>query len=287
LTGFSPTKFRQATARCQLNFPNLPNRLTPQPIETCENLFIQGLSQMSNSISVESLAKTYRGANELTIFADMTFVVNPGERLALIGESGAGKSTLLHLLGGLDTPSGGAIRFGDTDITRLNQRELADFRNREIGFVWQVQSLLPEFTALENVMMPLLVRGEDPSSSKPKAEKMLTEVGLAARFEHRAGELSGGEQQRVVLARALVGQPKYLLADEPTGNLDEQTASQILDLLERLQAQFQLTSVIVTHSSALASRCTRTLRLAKGGLFAIESNLPPFREVTMEAQSHV
>ena len=116
---------------------------------------------------------------------------------------------------------------------------------------------------------------------------MLTEVGLAARFAHRAGELSGGEQQRVVLARALVGQPKYLLADEPTGNLDEQTASQILDLLERLQAQFQLTSVIVTHSSALASRCTRTLRLAKGGLFAIESNLPPFRAVTMEAQSHV
>ena len=242
---------------------------------------------MSNSISVESLAKTYRGANELTIFADMTFVVNPGERLALIGESGAGKSTLLHLLGGLDTPTGGAIRFGDTDITRLNQRELADFRNREIGFVWQVQSLLPEFTALENVMMPLLVRGEDPSSAKPKAEKMLTEVGLAARFEHRAGELSGGEQQRVVLARALVGQPKYLLADEPTGNQDEQTASQILDLLERLQAQFQLTSVIVTHSSALASRCTRTLRLAKGGLFAIQSNFPPDRAVTMEAQSHV
>ncbi|MCX6973273.1 MAG: ATP-binding cassette domain-containing protein, partial [Verrucomicrobia bacterium] len=134
---------------------------------------------MSNSISVESLAKTYRGANELTIFADMTFVVNPGERLALIGESGAGKSTLLHLLGGLDTPTGGAIRFGDTDITRLNQRDLADFRNREIGFVWQVQSLLPEFTALENVMMPLLVRGEDPSSARPKAETMLTEVGLA------------------------------------------------------------------------------------------------------------
>lgn len=242
---------------------------------------------MSNSISIERLSKTYRGANELTIFADMTFVVNPGERLALIGESGAGKSTLLHLLGGLDTPSGGAIRFGDTDITRLNPRDLAAFRNREIGFVWQVQSLLPEFTALENVMMPLLIRGEDPASAKPKAETMLAQVGLAARFEHRAGELSGGEQQRVVLARALVGRPKYLLADEPTGNLDEGTASQILDLIERLQAQFQLTSVIVTHSSALASRCTRTLRLAKGGLFAIESNLPPFRAVTMEAQSHV
>lgn len=242
---------------------------------------------MPNSISVESLAKTYRGASELTIFADMTFVVNPGERLALIGESGAGKSTLLHLLGGLDSPSAGAIRFGETDITRLNPRQLAEFRNREIGFVWQVQSLLPEFTALENVMMPLLVRGEDPATAKPKAEAILAEVGLAARSHHRSGELSGGEQQRVVLARALVGQPKYLLADEPTGNLDEQTASQILDLLERLQARFQLTSVIVTHSPALAARCTRTLRLAKGGLFAIEPNFPNVGVVTMEANSHV
>ena len=242
---------------------------------------------MPNSISVESLAKTYRGASELTIFADMTFVVNPGERLALIGESGAGKSTLLHLLGGLDSPSAGAIRFGETDITKLNPRQLAEFRNREIGFVWQVQSLLPEFTALENVMMPLLVRGEDPATAKPKAEAILAEVGLAARSHHRSGELSGGEQQRVVLARALVGQPKYLLADEPTGNLDEQTASQILDLLERLQARFQLTSVIVTHSPALAARCTRTLRLAKGGLFAIEPNFPNVGVVTMEANSHV
>lgn len=242
---------------------------------------------MQNSISVESLAKTYRGASDLTIFADMTFVVNPGERLALIGESGAGKSTLLHLLGGLDTPSAGSIRFGDTDITRLNSRQLAEFRNREIGFVWQVQSLLPEFTALENIMMPLLVRGEASASAQPKAESMLNEVGLAARSHHRAGELSGGEQQRVVLARALVGQPKYLLADEPTGNLDEKTASQILDLIERLQARFQLTSVIVTHSRTLAARCNRTLRLYKGGIFALEPNFPHVGVVTMEANSHV
>jgi len=245
---------------------------------------------MNTSISVERLGKTYRGATELTIFADMTFVVNPGERLALIGESGAGKSTLLHLLGGLDAPTGGAIRFGDTDITQLKPREMAEFRNREIGFVWQVQSLLPEFTALENVMMPLLVRGDTAGSAKPKAAAMLAEVGLSARMEHRAGELSGGEQQRVVLARALVGQPKYLLADEPTGNLDEHTASQILDLLERLQSQFQLTSVIVTHNPGLARRCTRTLRLSKGGIFAITANEPSFgsdRLVTMEANSHV
>ena len=257
---------------------------------------------MPSSITVESLAKTYRGASELTIFADMSFVVKSGERLALIGESGSGKSTLLHLLGGLDSPSAGAIRFGETDITRLNSRELADFRNRQIGFVWQVQSLLPEFTALENVMMPLLVRGEAPATASPKAQALLAEVGLADRAEHRAGELSGGEQQRVVLARALVGHPKYLLADEPTGNLDEQTASQILDLLERLQIQYQLTSVIVTHSTALAARCDRTLRLAKGGLFAITANdlapkpevfrsepqgFPPGGAVTMEADSHV
>ena len=257
---------------------------------------------MPSSISVESLAKTYRGASELTIFADMSFVVKSGERLALIGESGSGKSTLLHLLGGLDAPSAGQIHFGNTDITQLNSRELADFRNRQIGFVWQVQSLLPEFTALENVMMPLLVRGETPALAKPKALSLLAEVGLAERAAHRAGELSGGEQQRVVLARALVGRPKYLLADEPTGNLDEQTASQILDLLERLHVQYELTSVIVTHSTALAARCDRTLRLAKGGLFAITANesvqksevlrkeaqdFSPGSVVTMEADRHV
>ncbi|WP_051669468.1 ABC transporter ATP-binding protein [Bryobacter aggregatus] len=234
---------------------------------------------MKSSIAVDRVAKTYRGASELTIFADMSFVVNPGERVALIGESGAGKSTLLHLLGGLDHPTTGAIHFGETDITKLTARELASFRNREMGFVWQVQSLLPEFTAIENVMMPLLVRGETPEQARPAAATMLEEVGLAARLEHRAGELSGGEQQRVVLARALVGKPKYLLADEPTGNLDERTAGQILDLLERLQEVHQLTSVIVTHSPALAARCDRTLRLAKGGLVEVA--------VTMEANSHV
>jgi len=242
---------------------------------------------MSASISVESLTKTYHGARDLTIFSDMTFVVNPGERLALIGESGAGKSTLLHLLGGLDAPTSGSIRFGPTDITRLNSSALAAFRNQSLGFVWQVQSLLPEFTALENIMMPLLVRGVDPSTARPPAEALLAEVGLADRAHHRSGELSGGEQQRVVLARALVGQPQYLLADEPTGNLDEQTAAQILDLLERLQQRLGFTSVIVTHSPALAARCTRTLRLSRGGLFAIHINSPIHGTDTMEPESHV
>lgn len=234
---------------------------------------------MKPSIAVERLGKTYRGASELTIFADMSFVVNSGERLALVGESGAGKSTLLHLLGGLDHPTSGCIRFGETDITKLSPKDLAGFRNREMGFVWQVQSLLPEFTALENVMMPLLVRGETPEQAAPKAEVMLEEVGLSDRAAHRAGELSGGEQQRVVMARALVGRPKYLLADEPTGNLDEETAGHIWDLMERMHREHDLTSVIVTHSPALARRCDRTLRLAKGGLNEVT--------VTMEKDSHV
>lgn len=209
----------------------------------------------------------------------MQFDVLRGERLALIGESGAGKSTLLHLLGGLDEPSEGQIFYGETEITGLSRAQMAAFRNREMGFVWQSQSLLPEFTALENVMMPLLVRGEAPREAEGPAREILEQVGLGARGQHRAGELSGGEQQRVSLARALVGKPKYLLADEPTGNLDENTATQILDLLEQLHASHQVTSVIVTHSPALAKRCHRTLRLARGGLYELV--------VTMEPESHV
>lgn len=199
----------------------------------------------------------------------MTFTVHEGERLAVMGESGSGKSTLLHLLGGLDTPTAGRIHFGGTEISALSRGELAKFRNREIGFVWQVQSLLPEFSAIENVEMPLLVRGEQPPAARARAAEMLAAVGLADREENQAGELSGGEQQRVALARALAGRPKYLLADEPTGNLDETTAGQILELMERLQRENGLTAIVVTHSPELARRCDRTLRLAKGGLYEI------------------
>jgi lipoprotein-releasing system ATP-binding protein len=227
------------------------------------------------AIRVEGLGKTYRGSTEVRVFADMTFAVRKGERLALIGESGAGKSTLLHLLGGLDTASAGKIYFGDTELTALGARQQAEFRNRAMGFVWQTQSLLPEFTALENVMMPRLVRGQSVEQARPAAERLLADVGLATRGHHLAGELSGGEQQRVALARALAGEPQFLLADEPTGNLDESTAGQILDLLERLHTEHGLTSVIVTHSAALARRCHRTLRLARGGLYELV--------VTMEA----
>jgi lipoprotein-releasing system ATP-binding protein len=192
--------------------------------------------------------------------------VERGEMLALVGESGAGKSTLLHLLGGLDRPSDGTIYYGSTEISGLADSEQADFRNREIGFVWQIHYLLPEFTALENVMMPLLIRGEPHDQAAAESIARLDEVGLAARATHRAGELSGGEQQRVVLARALVGKPAVLLADEPTGNLDFRTGEMIFELLEGLHKSHQLTSVFVTHNLSFANRCDRVLNLEKGGL---------------------
>jgi len=186
--------------------------------------------------------------------------------LALVGESGAGKSTLLHLLGGLDSPSDGTIYYGSKQISGLARSEQADFRNREIGFVWQIHYLLPEFTALENVMMPLLIRGWTHARAQSESLMRLDEVGLGARSTHRAGELSGGEQQRVVLARALVGKPSVLLADEPTGNLDFRTGEMIFELLESLHRSNQLTSVFVTHNLAFARRCTRVLSMEKGCL---------------------
>ncbi len=200
------------------------------------------------------------------MFADLDFEVPPGERLALIGESGAGKSTLLYLLGGLDRPSKGTLYFGHKDISSLSDTELAEFRNREIGFVWQNHSLLPEFTALENVMMPLLIRGSSVADAAPVSLARLDEVGLQNRASHRAGELSGGEQQRVALARALAGNPSVLLADEPTGNLDFRTGEMIITLLEDLHHSHQLTSIFVTHNLSLAARCDRILQLEKGTL---------------------
>jgi lipoprotein-releasing system ATP-binding protein len=200
------------------------------------------------------------------VFSDLELQVCAGERLAIIGESGAGKSTLLHLLGGLDRPSSGRILYGDQDIAALSEEALADFRNRELGFVWQKPSLLPEFTALENIMMPLLIRGIRPDHAAKAARNSLDEVGLRARGSHQAGELSGGEQQRIALARALVAGPKVLLADEPTGNLDYRTGEMILGLLNELHAMHGLTSVFVTHNLAFATRCDRILELRKGGL---------------------
>jgi lipoprotein-releasing system ATP-binding protein len=214
-----------------------------------------------------NLTKKFRsGDADLVVFSDLDFEIPPGERLALVGESGAGKSTLLYLLGGLDRPSKGTIYFGQKDISSLSDSELAQFRNREIGFVWQNYSLLPEFTALENVMMPLLVRGANVREAAPVALARLDEVGLQNRASHRAGELSGGEQQRVALARALAGNPSVLLADEPTGNLDFRTGEMIIHLLEDLHHSHQLTSIFVTHNLSFAARCDRILQLEKGTL---------------------
>lgn len=213
------------------------------------------------------LTKTYRsGANDLVVLERLSFEVAQGERLALVGESGAGKSTLLHLLGGLDSPTTGTIYYKSKDISGLGDSGLADFRNREVGFVWQIHYLLPEFTALENVMMPLLIRGGSHAEAASASLARLEEVGLGARTGHRAGELSGGEQQRVALARALVANPSVLLADEPTGNLDFRTGEMIFDLLTDLHRSHHLTSIFVTHNLSFAERCDRVLRLEGGTL---------------------
>ena len=224
-------------------------------------------------IRVEGLSKVYRsGAADLVVFAGVNLEVAHGEMLALVGESGAGKSTLLHLLGGLDRPSSGTIYYGRIEISGLSDSAQADFRNREIGFVWQIHYLLPEFTAQENVMMPLLIRGCSRSQAASESIARLDEVGLRARSSHRAGELSGGEQQRVVLARALVGRPRVLLADEPTGNLDFRTGEMIFQLLADLHRSHQLTSVFVTHNLSFARRCDRVLAMEKGGLVPAAGN---------------
>ena len=220
-------------------------------------------------IRAEGLTKRYgSGETAVIVFDNLSLAVLAGERLALTGESGAGKSTLLHLLGGLDRPTAGSIRFGNAEITGFNEAQLADFRNREIGFVWQTHYLLPEFTAEENVSMPLLIRGIPRDDAIRQARERLDEVGLKQRAHHRAGELSGGEQQRVVIARALAARPKVLLADEPTGNLDFRTGEKIADLFDDLHRSHQLTSVFVTHNLHFAARCDRLLRLEDGQLVA-------------------
>jgi lipoprotein-releasing system ATP-binding protein len=224
-------------------------------------------------LRAEDLSKTYQsGAEQLAVFTGLNFSVQRGERLALIGESGAGKSTLLHLLGGLDRPSSGCIFYEDEVISNYDEARLAAFRNQHVGFVWQIHHLLPEFTALENVMMPLLIRGMHPERAQPDAQQSLASVGLAARTHHRAGELSGGERQRVVLARALVTRPSLLLADEPTGNLDQKTGHSVFSLIEELHAEFGLTSVFVTHNLIFAARCNRALRLDAGQLVPASLN---------------
>ena len=244
----------------------------PVPEEGAARPWPRGASRLDGEghpsvISVRKLRKEYvTGRGGLVLFNDLSFEVAKGEMLAIVGQSGAGKSTILHMLGALDTPSGGDVFFTSISLKSLNARDAAKFRNREVGYVWQFHYLLPEFTALENVAMPLLARGEEKAQALRSAEQWLKEVELGDRISHRAGELSGGEQQRVSLARALVTQPKVLLADEPTGDLDSLTADMVFGLIQRLHGEHQLTSVLVTHNLALARRCTRVLRLEKGRL---------------------
>ncbi len=219
------------------------------------------------SVRVRNLRKEYStGRGRLVLFHSLSFEVADGEMLAIVGQSGAGKSTLLHILGALDTPSEGDVYCASIHLNSLSARQAATFRNREVGYVWQFHYLLPEFTALENVAMPLLARGESKAEAFRSAEQWLSEVDLGDRVTHRAGELSGGEQQRVSLARSLVTGPGILLADEPTGDLDGGTADLVFSLIERLHATHSLTSVIVTHNMTLARRCGRILRLEEGRL---------------------
>src|SRR5437016_2645478 len=218
-------------------------------------------------LEARGLKKIYgAGSRSLAVLTDANLSLRRGEMVAIVAPSGAGKSTLLHLLAALDTPTSGAVYFATKPIETNQDSTVAEFRNRAVGFLWQRHQLLPDFTATENIAMPLLLRGEGFSPSMTTARKWLAEVGLQDRTEHRAGELSGGEQQRVAIARALVTRPAVLLADEPTGDLDEQNAWAVFELLQRLHRAYQLTSLIATHNLALAARCDRILALEHGVL---------------------
>jgi lipoprotein-releasing system ATP-binding protein len=218
-------------------------------------------------LRAEKLTKKYRsGTGELTVLDQMDIELHAGQMVAVVGESGSGKSTLLHLLGALDKASSGAIYFEGRELSQLNEAESSQYRNRDVGFVWQMHCLLPEFSARENVMMPLLINGEESGQAASRANYLLEQVGLADRGGHRAGELSGGEQQRVSLARALARGPKLLLADEPTGNLDARTGETVIALIESLHRSQSMTTLLVTHNLEYARRCDQAWKLAGGRL---------------------
>jgi len=220
---------------------------------------------MSEVLSCSHLAKSYTDANStLHVLRDIDLTIRQGEQIAIMGASGSGKSTLLHLLGGLDTPTGGQIRVDGTPIERLNAVQLGRLRNRALGFIYQFHHLLPEFTALENVAMPLLVRGVSPAKAAGEASRVLERVGLSSRLTHKPGELSGGERQRAAVARALVTRPVCVLADEPTGNLDRKNADQVYDLMLELNREFATSYLVVTHDPQIAQRMDRIMILNDG-----------------------
>jgi lipoprotein-releasing system ATP-binding protein len=216
-------------------------------------------------IEARSLSKVYKTpASQVVVFEDVNLEVHRGKLVSIVGPSGAGKSSLLHLLGGLDTPTRGEVLFKNENIFQWGAAELARFRNRHVGFVFQFHHLLPEFTAFENTMMPKLIRGDDRAETEATARQILERVGLGHRLEHKVGEISGGEQQRVAIARALVGGPELLLADEPTGNLDHRTGEHIFDIFRELHRERDLTSVIVTHNERIAIQCDEVWELDAG-----------------------
>jgi lipoprotein-releasing system ATP-binding protein len=218
-------------------------------------------------ISIRLLKKSFRSGSEtLTVLTGIDLDVYKGEMLAIVGASGVGKSTFLHIVGGLERPTAGSVQFGNVDIYDLAPDQIARFRNERVGFVFQFHHLLPEFTAIENVMMPSLIRNSDRERASSTAQEILSEVGLAGRLHHRPGELSGGEQQRVAVARALVLNPDVVLADEPTGNLDSHTGEAVHDLLKHLNQEKGTTFIIVTHNERLALRADRVLKMVEGTL---------------------
>ena len=219
----------------------------------------------STLISVEGLKKSYiTEAGELEVLKGIDLEVQHAEMVSIVGASGVGKSTFLHILGTLDRPTAGRVLYEGIDVFGFNDLELARFRNQRIGFVFQFHHLLPEFTALENTMMPAMVGGMPYEDARKRAEELLKELGLSGRLEHRPGELSGGEQQRVAVARALIMNPAVVLADEPTGNLDNRTGNELFELLKKLNAEKGLTFLIVTHNEQLASRCSRIIKMVDG-----------------------
>jgi lipoprotein-releasing system ATP-binding protein len=221
-------------------------------------------------LEARGIVKTYTvGGTVLTVLRDLNLSVDAGEMVAIVGASGVGKSTLLHILGGLDRADQGNVTIAGTDVMRLTDDARVAFRNKHVGFVFQFHHLLPEFSALENAEMPMRIARLPRAASRSRAEELLTRVGLAGRVTHQPGMLSGGEQQRVAVARALVMKPSILLADEPTGDLDEQTAESLHHLLREMHAAYGLTSIIATHNPRLAAACDRVMRLEGGALVRV------------------